>query len=181
MAKPGKTVKKGLVIINTGEGKGKTTAALGLMFRAWGQGWNICVIQFLKHEGGRWGEVKAAAQLERIEWLKTGDGFTWTSRDMDESTAKAAHGWQMAQEKIASDNYDLVILDEFTYPMHFGWLKTQDIIDWLKANKPEKTNLIITGRYAPDALIEYADLVSEINKIKHPYDQGIQAQKGIEF
>lgn len=181
MAKPGKIIKKGLVIVNTGEGKGKTTASLGLMFRAWGQGWNICVIQFLKHESGKWGEVKAAAKLERIEWIKTGDGWTWTSKDMDESTSKAVHGWGVAQGKIASGDYDLVILDEFTYPMHFGWLDTEEVIGWLKENKPEKTHLIITGRYAPDALIEYADLVSEINKIKHPYDQGVQAQKGIEF
>jgi len=181
MTKPGKKVKKGLVIVNTGEGKGKTTAALGLMFRAWGQGWNICVIQFLKHETGKWGEVKAAAKLDRIDWIKTGDGFTWTSKDMDETTAKAVHGWQIAQEKIASGEYDLVILDEFTYPLHYDWLSTTEVIGWLKANKPEKTHVLITGRYAPDELIEYADLVSEIQKVKHPYDQGVQAQAGIEF
>jgi cob(I)alamin adenosyltransferase len=108
--------KKGLLIVNTGDGKGKTTAALGMVLRAWGRGFRICVIQFIKAETGQWGEIKAAKKLG-IEWLTTGDGFTWLSKDMEETTARALHGWEIAKEKIASDQYDLIVLDEFTYTM----------------------------------------------------------------
>jgi len=174
--------KKGLVIVNTGNGKGKTTAALGVMTRAWGRNMRICVLQFIKNENARYGEIKAVEQMGRIDWVATGDGFTWTSKDMDETTAKARHGWQLAQQRITSGEYDLVILDEFTYALAYDWLDTGEVIGWLKANKPEMLHLIITGRYAPDALIEYADLVTEMREIKHPYkEQGITAQPGIEF
>jgi cob(I)alamin adenosyltransferase len=172
--------QKGLVIVHTGDGKGKTTAALGMVLRAWGRGMKVCVIQFLKHEEGGWGEVKAAQKLG-IDWIKTGDGFTWTSRDLDETQAKALHGWEIAQEKIASGGYDLVVLDEFTYLMKFGWLDTQTVLDWLMANKPPMLHLVITGRDAPAPLVAYADLVTEMTKVKHPYDEGIRAQPGIEF
>lgn len=173
-------MRKGLVIVNTGDGKGKTTAALGMVLRAWGRGFRICVIQFIKAETGRWGEVTASRKLG-IEWITTGDGFTWTSKDIDETAARARHGWQIAQEKISSGGYDLIILDEFTYALYYGWLDTIEVIDWLKDNRPSDTHLAITGRSAPNDLIEYADLVTEMNVIKHPYDSGIQAQPGIEF
>lgn len=173
-------MRKGLVIVNTGDGKGKTTAALGLLLRAWGRGLRLCVIQFIKAETGAWGELKAARKLG-IEWHKMGDGFTWLSKDMDETIAKARHGWQLAQEKIASGAYDLIVLDEFTYPLHFGWLDAAQVIAWLQAHRPADLHLVITGRYAPPALLEYADLVTEMNVIKHPYDRGIPAQPGIEF
>jgi cob(I)alamin adenosyltransferase len=173
-------MRKGLVIVNTGHGKGKTTAALGLLLRAWGRGMHPCVIQFLKAETGQWGEIKAAQKMG-IEWHKTGDGFTWTSKDLDETVAHALHGWKLAQEKIASGQYDLLLLDEFTYPLHFGWLDTPAIIAWLRAHKPPELHLVITGRNAPAELLEYADLVTEMNVIKHPYEQGIPAQPGIEF
>lgn len=173
--------KKGLVIVNTGNGKGKSTAAFGVVLRAWGRGLRICVIQFIKSETGKWGEVKAAQKLD-IEWLSTGDGFTWLSKDMDETTARALHGWKMAQEKIASGGYDLILLDEFTYPLHFGWLNVVEVITWLRENKPPMLHLIITGREAPQELIEFADLVTEMKEIKHPYEeQAIPAQAGIEF
>ena len=172
--------KKGLVIVNTGDGKGKTTAALGMVLRAWGRDFCVCVIQFIKAETGQWGEIKATKKLD-IEWLTTGDGFTWLSKDMDETTARALHGWELAKEKIASGDYDLIILDEFTYPLQFGWIDSAQAIDWLKANKPNDMHIIITGRDAPAALIEYADLVTEMREIKHPYQKGIQAQAGIEF
>jgi cob(I)alamin adenosyltransferase len=173
--------KKGLVILNTGNGKGKSTAAFGVVLRAWGRGLRICVIQFIKAETGKWGEVKAAGKLG-IEWLSTGDGFTWLSKDMDETTARALHGWDVAREKIASDGYDLIVLDEFTYPLHFGWLDVNEVIAWLKQNKPPLLHLIITGREAPQELVDYADLVTEMKEIKHPYEeQGIPAQAGIEF
>jgi cob(I)alamin adenosyltransferase len=175
------TKKKGLVILNTGNGKGKSTAAFGVVLRAWGRGLRICVIQFIKSKTGHWGEVKAAHKLG-IEWLSTGDGFTWLSKDMDETTALARHGWDLAKEKIASNQYDLIVLDEFTYPLHFGWLDVNDTIDWLRGNKPALLHLIITGRDAPPDLIAFADLVTEMKEIKHPFvGQGIHAQPGIDF
>jgi cob(I)alamin adenosyltransferase len=174
--------KKGLVIVNTGNGKGKTTAALGVMTRAWGRKMRIGVLQFLKNENARFGEIKAAGQMGNIDWISTGDGWTWTSHNMDETEARACHGWQVAQEQIVSGNYDLLILDEFTYPLHYGWLDTTAVVEWLKANKPPMLHLIITGRYAPQPLIDYADLVTEMKPIKHPLaEQGIRAQAGIEY
>jgi cob(I)alamin adenosyltransferase len=172
--------RKGLLIVNTGDGKGKTTAALGTVLRAWGRGMRPCVIQFMKAGTGQWGEVKAARKLE-IEWHSLGDGFTWTSKDMDETIAKAQHAWTVAQEKIRSDQYDLIVLDEFTYPLQFGWLEVAEVLAWLKDHKPERLHLIITGRGAPAELMEMADLVTEMSLIKHPYDQGVKAQPGIEF
>lgn len=171
----------GLVIVNTGNGKGKTTAALGVLLRAWGRDMRICMVQFIKSEHARFGEIIAGKRLN-IDWAVTGDGFTWTSRDIDETIARARHGWQMAQERISSGNYDVIVLDEFTYPLHFEWLDTNEVIGWLKANKPPTLHLIITGRYAPAPLIDYADLVTEMTEIKHPYkSQGIQGQPGIEY
>jgi len=172
--------KKGLLIVNTGDGKGKSTAAFGTLLRAWGRGMKICVVQFIKSETGKWGEVKAAQKMG-IEWLSTGDGFTWLSKDMDETTARAQHGWKLAQEKIISGTYDLILLDEFTYPLHYGWLDTAEVLDWLKVNRPPNMHLIITGRSAPEALIQAADLVTEMKLVKHPYEQGLKAQAGIEF
>jgi len=172
--------KKGLLIVNTGDGKGKSTAAFGTLLRAWGRGMKICVVQFIKSETGKWGEVKAAQKMG-IEWLSTGDGFTWLSKDMDETTARAQHGWKLAQEKIISGTYDLILLDEFTYPLHYGWLDTAEVLDWLKVNRPPNMHLIITGRSAPEALIQAADLVTEMRLVKHPYEQGLKAQAGIEF
>src|SRR5712692_6335340 len=136
-----KKIKKGLVIINTGHGKGKTTAALGVLLRAWGRDMRLCVIQFIKAETGNWGEVQAARKLG-IEWHAMGDGFTWLSKDLDASGAKAQHAWQVAQEKIASRNYDLVILDEMTYAFHNHWLDVNAVVAWLKDNKPPMLHLI---------------------------------------
>jgi cob(I)alamin adenosyltransferase len=172
--------KQGIVIVNTGKGKGKTTAAIGLLFRAFGQGLRVCMIQFIKAGTGRWGEIKAAGFLG-FDWYSTGDGFTWKSKDLDESVARAKHGWQLAQEKISSGEYDLIVLDEFTYVLHYNWLSVEDVISWLDNNKPQDLNLFITGRYAPQDLIDYADLVTEMVNIKHPYDIGRKGQKGIEF
>jgi cob(I)alamin adenosyltransferase len=172
--------RKGWVIVNTGNGKGKSTAAFGLLLRAWGRGLRVCVVQFIKSETGKWGEIKAAQKLG-IDWFTTGDGFTWTSKDMDETVARAIAGWEVAKEKITSNNYDVIVLDEFTYAMYFAWLDTNQVIDWFKANKPEDLHLVITGRDAPAELIEYADLVTEMLEVKHPYQQGILAQAGVEF
>jgi cob(I)alamin adenosyltransferase len=172
--------KRGLVLVNTGEGKGKSTAAFGVILRMLGRKKRVALVQFLKHEGGQWGEIRALAQLG-LDVEKTGDGWTWTSKDIDESKARALHGWEIAKEKIASGGYDLVVLDEFTYLMDFGWLDTMEVLNWLEEHKPENLNLIITGRGAPQALIDYADTVTSMTKLKHAYDAGIPARAGIEF
>ncbi len=174
-------IKKGLVIVNTGTGKGKTTAALGLLMRAWGREMRLGGIQFFKHENASFGETKSAEKMG-IELTPMGDGFTWLSRDMDETKAKALNGWETAKTRITSNAYDVFLLDEFTYIMHYGWLPAAEVVAWLKENKPPMLHLIITGRYAPPELIEFADLVTEMKLIKHPYkEQGIRAQKGVEF
>ena len=172
--------QKGLVIVNTGNGKGKTTAALGILVRAWGRDMRIGGIQFFKHENANFGELRAMERMG-VELTPMGDGFTWTSRDLDETQAKALHGWEAAKQKIASGTYDIFLLDEFTYVMSFGWLDAGEVIAWLGANKPPMLHLIITGRDAPDALIAFADLVTEMREIKHPFNEGIRAQTGIEF
>lgn len=176
-----KSRKKGLVIVNTGEGKGKTTAALGLALRAWGHGMRVLIIQFLKHQNSSFGETRAAKKIG-IEIIPVGDGFTWTSRNMEETIACNRQGWEQAQGYITSGDHDVVILDEFTYLLHFGWLDTHQVVGWLREYKPPMLHLVITGRDAPPELIDYADLVSEVRLIKHPFDeQGIKAQKGVEF
>jgi cob(I)alamin adenosyltransferase len=171
---------KGLVIVNTGNGKGKTTAALGILMRARGRKLRLGGIQFFKHATANFGELRTARELG-IELTPMGDGFTWTSRDMDETQAKALHGWETAQKKIASGDYDIFLMDEFTYVLHFDWLNTHEVINWLRENKPPALHLVITGRDAPQELIDYADLVTEMKAIKHPFDSGIKAQPGIEF
>jgi cob(I)alamin adenosyltransferase len=173
-------MRHGLVIVNTGNGKGKSTAMLGTLLRAWGRDMRLCVIQFIKAETGNWGEIKAARKLN-IEWHALGDGFTWTSKDLDESGNKARKAWALAQEKIVSNNYDIVALDEVTYAFQFGWLNINEAIEWLRANKPPELHLILTGRDAPSELIEYADLVTEMREIKHPFQRGLIAQAGIDF
>ncbi len=176
-----RTREKGLLIVNTGDGKGKTTAALGLVLRAWGRGMRICVIQFLKHKEARFGETRAAARLG-IEWLATGQGWTWSEAAPGEAEAWALAGWALAQEKIAGGGYDLLVLDEFTYLLHFGWLDVEAVLAWLREHKPPALHLVITGRHAPEALVAYADLVTEMRAVKHPFaEQGIPGQPGIEF
>lgn len=172
--------RKGLIIVNTGNGKGKSTAAFGIVFRAWGRDMKPCVIQFLKNEGARFGEQRAAERLG-IEFISSGDGFTWLSKNLDESAARAQHGWAMAQERIASGAYDVIVLDEITYAFSFGWLDFQDVRAWLEAHKPPMLHIVFTGRGASQALIDFADLVTEMNEIKHPYREGIKAQAGVEF
>lgn len=172
--------KRGLVLVNTGDGKGKTSASLGVILRMLGRKKRVALVQFLKHEGGQWGEVRGLRELG-LDAVKTGDGWTWTSKDLDESQSKALHGWEIAKEKITSGDYDLVVLDEFTYLMDFGWLDEMEVLNWLEENKPEELHLIITGRNAPQAIIDYADTVTSMTKIKHAYDAGIPARAGIEF
>src|SRR5205814_6256957 len=131
----GGDMSQGLVIVNTGNGKGKTTAALGTLLRAWGRGMRVCVIQFIKAETGNWGEIRAARKLH-LDWQIMGDGFTWLSKDLDETAEKTRRAWALAQEKIAGGDYDLVILDEMTYAFTNGWIDVNQAIAWLKEYKP---------------------------------------------
>jgi len=172
-------VKKGLVIVNTGKGKGKTTAAMGLLLRAWGQGLRVCMLQFIKARTANWGEEKAAGKIG-IEMIPLGDGFTWLSKNIENDKALARQGWELCRQKILSGNYDLVVLDEMTYVLKYGWLPWEEIQDTLD-QRPAGMHVVVTGRYAIPELIEYADLVSEIIEVKHPYQAGIKAQKDIEF
>ncbi len=175
----GPRVKKGLVIVNTGNGKGKTTAAMGVLFRAWGRDMRVVMLQFIKHTTARFGEQRAAKKIG-VDMLAYGDGFTWRSRDMEHTEEMARVQWDVAKEKIASGQHDVVILDEFTYPMHYGWVPVAEVLEVLKARDPD-LHVIITGRNAPPELVEYADLVTEMRAVKHPYQEGIKAQPGIEF
>ena len=175
----GPRIDKGLVIVNTGKGKGKTTAAMGVLVRAWGRGMKEIMFQFIKHSSANFGEQRAAQKMG-IEMRAMGDGFTWRSKDLDQSADLAREQWEECKPVIASGDYDVIVLDEFTYPMHYGWVDTAEGIDALNA-RPDMLHVIITGRNAPEALVEYADLVTEMNVIKHPYHEGIKAQPGIEF
>ena len=170
---------RSLVIVNTGNGKGKTTAALGVLLRSWGQGLKACMFQFIKAKTSNYGENRAARKLG-IEMIPLGGGFTWLSKDIEKDKALARQGWEICRQKLASDAYDVVILDEITYPITYGWLPVEDVLEALK-NRPKHQHVIITGRAAHEALVEYADLVSEMKEIKHPYKRGIKAQPGLDF
>ena len=166
-------------LINTGTGKGKTSASMGVMARGWARGWTVCVVQFMKSEKWKVGERKLAEHLG-IEWFTLGDGFTWESTDLDETAAKGRHAWDVAAERISSGNYDMVILDEATYIVKYGWMPVEDLVAVI-ASRPSRTNIVMTGRYAAPELIDIADTVTEMTKIKHAMDLGIGARKGIEY
>ncbi len=168
-----------LVLLNTGEGKGKSSAAFGVMGRAWARGWRVGVVQFVK--GGKWkvGERKLADHLG-IEWHTLGDGFTWDSEDLDETAAKGRHAWEVAREKLASGEYEMLILDEITYAVKYGWVPVGEVVEGIKARSP-RTNVVVTGRNAPPELLELADTATEMRKLKHVYDRGVRAVKGIEY
>ncbi len=170
---------KGLVIVNTGPGKGKTTAALGLLLRAWGQGLRVVMLQFIKARSGNWGETRAARRLG-VEILSLGAGFTWTSSDIEHDRALARAGWERCRSAIEGGAYDVVVLDELTYCLTFGWLDVEEVLEVLR-RRPPGQHVVITGRDAPPPLIEFADLVTEMREVKHPYHAGVRAQKGIEF
>ncbi len=169
----------GIVIVYTGNGKGKTTAGLGQALRASGQGLKVCVIQFIK---GKWqtGEAKMLATNKLIEFHTLGSGFTWESDDKTAVVETARKAWAQAEKKIMSDDYDMVILDELTYLISYNIISEESLLK-VMAGKPARLHLVITGRDASPALIDAADLVTEMKEIKHPYKKGIKAQKGIEF
>lgn len=168
-----------LVVVNTGDGKGKTTAAMGTVLRSLARGWPVCVVQFVK--SGKWhsGEVKVLSDLG-VAWHVVGDGFSWDSPDLERSAGLARDGWQVAKAAITSDEYRLVLLDEITYPINWRWIDEADVVATIVA-RPPKVNVILTGRDAPEPLVEIADTVSEVRKIKHAYDAGIRIAKGIDY
>ena len=168
-----------LVLVNTGEGKGKSTAAFGTAMRAAGRGWKVCVIQFLKSDRWKTGEVKSARDLG-IDWWTLGDGFTWNSEDMERTEAVARAAWQAAREKITSGTYRLVVLDEITYAITWGWIDGSEVVETIRS-RPSDVSVILTGRDAPPAIVELADTVTEMVKRKHAFDAGITALAGIEF
>ncbi|MBI2316430.1 MAG: cob(I)yrinic acid a,c-diamide adenosyltransferase, partial [Betaproteobacteria bacterium] len=170
---------QGLVIVNTGNGKGKTTAALGLVLRAWGRDLKVVMFQFIKAATANWGESRAAARVG-IEMVPLGAGFTWMSQDVDRDRALAQDGWRQARERILSGTDDVVVLDELTYLLKFGWIETGDVIATLRERRPLQ-HVVITGRDAPADLVGFADLVTEMRQVKHPYQSGVKAQPGIEF
>lgn len=176
----GKAGRRGLVIVNTGNGKGKTTAALGLLMRCWGQDFRVVMLQFLKAKTGKWGEIRAAQRMG-VEITPLGQGFTWMSENIEQDRALAQACWQQCREKIESGLYDVVILDEITYPLKYGWLDIEEVLNTLQQRDPQM-HVVITGRDASEELLTYADLATEMREIKHPYKlQGVRAQKGIEF
>jgi cob(I)alamin adenosyltransferase len=172
--------RKGLVIVNTGDGKGKTTAALGLAFRALGHRMRVVIIQFIK---GQWtpGEVKAAQRLApELEIHALGDGFTWVTKNAKQDQATTEKIWELAAEKILSGHYDVVILDEINVAMKHGYLAPAAVIETLRRRGP-LVHVVLTGRGVPSEIVGFADLVSEIRVVKHPYTEGVRAQKGVEF
>ncbi len=172
--------KKGLILVYTGPGKGKTTAALGLAFRALGAGMKVLMIQFMK---GSWkyGELESAKQFpERFTILQMGEGFTWETKDRSRDVALSEQTWRFSKEAILSGKYDVVILDEINYVLGYGFLKKREVIDFIK-QKPAPLHLVLTGRNAPKELVAVADLVTEMKEVKHPFRKGIVAQRGIDF
>jgi len=168
-----------IVLLHTGHGKGKSSAAFGVMCRGWARGWHVGVVQFIK--SGKWktGERKLADHLD-IEWHTLGDGFTWESTDLDETAAKGRHAWAVAAGMLASGEYQLLVLDELTYAITYGWVDVDEVVAAIVGRSP-RTNVVVTGRDAPQALVEVADTATEMRKIKHAYDRGITAMKGIEY
>jgi cob(I)alamin adenosyltransferase len=168
-----------LVMVNTGDGKGKSTAAFGVVLRAVARGWKVCVLQFLK--SGRWrtGEEELGRRLG-VDWNPLGDGFTWDSEDLEATRAKAVAAWAAARRALASGDYQLVVLDEVTYPMTWGWIDTAEVVEAIAA-RPPHVNVIATGRDAPAELVEAADTVTEMRKLRHAYDRGVGARRGIDY
>ena len=181
-----------LVMVHTGPGKGKSTAAFGLAMRAWNQGWKVGVFQFVKSAKWRVGEQSVLEHLGRlheteglggpVEWHKMGSGWSWSRKSgtNDDHAVAAAEGWAEIKRRLATETHDLYVLDEFTYPMTWGWVDVDDVADTL-ASRPGRQHVVITGRDAAPRLLEVADLVTEMTKVKHPMDVGQKGQRGIEW
>jgi cob(I)alamin adenosyltransferase len=175
-----------LVIVHTGEGKGKSTAAFGLALRAWNQGWPVGVFQFVKSAKWRVGEEHALRTLGAsgaggaVTWHKMGEGWSWIQRDQGGHAEQAAEGWAQIARDLAAETYRFYVLDEFTYPIKWGWVDVAEVISVLDA-RPGQQHVVITGRDAHPDLLAHADLVTEMTKVRHPMDRGQKGQKGIEW
>ena len=176
---PGHVRAKSVVVVNTGDGKGKSTAAFGVLLRASARGWKIAVVQFLK--SGKWhvGEEEAARRLG-VEWWSIGEGFTWDSANLSEDEAVAKEAWAHARALIAAGDHRLVVLDELTYPVNWGWVDVDEVVEAI-ASRPEQVNVVVTGRDAPAALVDVADTVTEMVNVKHAFDRGVRALRGIDY
>jgi cob(I)alamin adenosyltransferase len=170
---------RGLITVYTGNGKGKTTAALGVVFRALGRQMKCAVVQFIK---GKWktGERMYAETLPQLTFEVMGRGFTWESDDLSRDKEAASRAWQRAQELVQAGEYAIVVLDELTYVLNYGFVSVDDVLTTLRA-RPPHVHVIITGRNAPDALVAAADLVTEMKSVKHPFEQGQKAQPGLDY
>lgn len=168
-----------LVLVNTGDGKGKTSAAIGVVVRGVARGWNVAVVQFLKSGQWKTGEEKVCRQLG-VDWWATGEGFTWDSGDLSLDRAVAAAAWAEAKALVGAGRHELVVLDEVTYPVNWGWIGIDDVVATI-TGRPPHVNLVCTGRDAPVALVDVADTVTEMGERKHAYQQGIGAMKGIDY
>lgn len=176
----GRQKKEGLIIVHTGNGKGKTTAALGLAFRAAGQKMKVLIVQFIK---GKWkyGEMETAKMLgNNPEIYPMGEGFTWDTQDRERDIKKAREAFNFGLRKVKEEQYGMLIFDEINYVTSYGYLPVEELLTFLKT-KPRKLHVVLTGRDADPKVIELADLVTEMKEIKHPYKKGIKAQRGIEF
>lgn len=171
--------ERGLILLNTGDGKGKTTAAIGVAFRALGHGLRIGMLQFIK---GKWktGERKLGELTPGLTWLTMGRGFTWESEDLGRDREAARDAWRTARAWLAGGAFDLVIFDEITYVVNYGFVPVDEVVSALQ-NRRAELHVILTGRAAPPELIAVADLVTEMCPVKHPYRDGVRAQKGVEF
>lgn len=181
-----------VLAVHTGDGKGKSTAAFGMALRAWNQGFDTAVFQFVKSPRWKVGEeaafaALAAAHTDRgvgapVEWHKMGQGWSWSRKQGSEvdHAAAAAEGWREIARRLAAEQHRFYLLDEFTYPMNWGWVDTDEVVETLR-NRPGKQHVVITGRRAPQALIDAADLVTEMVKVRHPMDAGQKGQRGIEW
>ncbi len=168
-----------LVVVNTGDGKGKSTAAFGVVMRAVARGWPVAVVQFLKSGAWHVGEETTAHRLG-VDWWSIGEGFTWDSLDLSEDEAVARAAWDHAATVIAANAHRLVVLDEITYPMNWGWISTTEVVAVIR-DRPRRVSIVATGRDAPAELLDVADTATEMRSIKHAYDRGIVAKKGIDY
>lgn len=175
----GMRTARSLVLVNTGEGKGKSTAAFGVALRARARRWPVAVVQFLKSDDWVTGEQLMAESLG-IDFWSLGEGFTWDSVDLGRDEAVAAVAWRHGRAVIAAGDHRLVVLDEITYPVNWGWIEAAEVAEAVKS-RPSEVSVVMTGRDAPEWMIDLADTVTEMVKVKHPYDSGVVAKKGIDF
>ncbi|MFE9409130.1 cob(I)yrinic acid a,c-diamide adenosyltransferase [Streptomyces sp. NPDC006704] len=179
-----------LVMVHTGVGKGKSTAAFGMALRAWNQGWPVGVFQFVKSAKWKVGEENALKVLGAsgeggvVDWHKMGEGWSWIQRETAEGEPtheeKAREGWEQVKRDLAAETYKFYVLDEFAYLLHWGWVDVEEVVAVLR-ERPGTQHVVITGRNAPEQLVEFADLVTDMSKVKHPMDAGQKGQRGIEW